>query len=346
MLNAHLRQAVASAAGIARAESLHLVQVSSSGATGACILHAWLDGELHPRVVVKTPRDARLHHSLRREWEAVRTLREDPALARLIPAALETFKLDGAEFFVYEGAQGRTLYSRYRNRILWSRAAMLRRFARQALEALIGIHATSTRAASGEEVALDLQGDLAWLERTLDELPRGVSSMASVMAERLARSRDLLPVGRVHGDFSPYNVLSSSMGVDARVALIDWEHSEPERPQHLDLFRFIGACALMGLRGGSRLSSFEAMRTRDGRLANDFLRPWFERMSAQCAAAWLQPPMLDALWWHYWIHAARREQERRASPEDFAGATYLPALARLAQRPLPDWHCRSGAFAT
>lgn len=348
MLNPHLRQAVASAAGIAHAAELHLVQVSSSGATGAVILHAWLAGERNPRVVVKTPRDSRLHHTLRTEWDAVRALREDPTLARLIPAALATFRLDGAEYFVYEGARGRTMYSRYRNRILWSRAGMLERFAVQALNALLCIHTTASRAVAAPEIAADMQRDLAWLERTLHDLPRAVSGTARAMADRLARSAHGLPVGRVHGDFSPYNLVTESMGRDARVALIDWEHSELERPQHLDVFRFIGACALMGLRGGSRLSAFAHMPTRDATLTRHLLRPWLQDMGgAGAAAAWLEPAMLEALWWHYWVHAARREQERRATPADSAGATYLPALARLAVQTPADWQCQSGgAYAT
>ena len=87
MLNASLQQAVAGIAGVAAPRDLHLVQCSSTGATGAIIFHGWVTGERQPRVVVKTPRDARLHHALQREWDAVTSLQPDPRLAELIPAA-------------------------------------------------------------------------------------------------------------------------------------------------------------------------------------------------------------------------------------------------------------------
>jgi hypothetical protein len=346
VLNPRLQRTIAAAAGIAHADTLRLVQVSSSGATGAVILHAWVDGERAARVVVKTPRDARLHHALRREWAAVRALRDAPDLAVLIPAALATFTLDGAEYFVYEGAPGRTMYSRWRNRVLWPRAAMLERFGRQALPALLYVHEPAGRPATSEAIATDLQHDLAWLERTVRDLPRRVGSTARIMADRLARCRHSLPIGRIHGDFSPYNIVSDGMQPGDRVALIDWEHCERERPQHLDVFRFIGACALMGLRGRSRESAFATMQARDSVLARSFLRPWLERMSASGAASWMEPALLEALWWHFWVHASRREQERRAVPADTAGATYLPALARMAERAQAHWAYRTGAFAT
>ena len=78
MLNAALQQAVAAVAGVAHARELHLVQCSSTGATGAIIFHGWVPGEKQARVVVKTPRDNRLQHALQREWDAVSALRADP----------------------------------------------------------------------------------------------------------------------------------------------------------------------------------------------------------------------------------------------------------------------------
>ena len=109
MLNATLQGAVATAAGLSRPEQLHLVQCSSTGATGAIIFHGWVDDEPHARVVVKTPRDARLHQALQREWDSVSSLRSDARIAGLIPAALARFACEGSEYYAYEGAPGRTM---------------------------------------------------------------------------------------------------------------------------------------------------------------------------------------------------------------------------------------------
>jgi hypothetical protein len=346
MLNQPLQQAVARAAGLEAATDLHLVQCSSTGATGAIIFHGWVSGERHPRVVVKTPRDSRLHHALRREWDAVTHLRTDARLTQIIPAALATFTIDRAEYFAYQGAEGRTMYSRFRNRLVASRTAMLGRFAEQALAVIVRVHETSTRHASADEVARDLLLDLAWLEQSIDGFPRSVAEGARARAERLGATRYTLPSGCVHGDFSPYNVLTTSMATDATLNLIDWEHAEADRPQHLDVFRFVSACTLLGLRGQARHLAFQRMAGNASDLLAKLLRPWLARLSVPRASDWLQPSLLEALWWHYWVHAARREQERRARPEDWQDATYLPGLASLAgPHGALAPRCRSSAFA-
>lgn len=345
MLNATLQGAVAGAAGLSRPEQLHLVQCSSTGATGAIIFHGWVDDEPHARVVVKTPRDARLHHALQREWDAVSSLRADARIAGLIPAALATFACEGSEYYVYEGAPGRTMYSRYRNRVLVPRTTMLERFAAQALAVIVRVHETQTRQVGPGEVARDLLMDLVWLESSIPDFPRAVSDAGRAYANRLASAGHNLPRGRVHGDFSPYNVLTSGMGPTAEVRLIDWEHTEAERPQHLDVFRFVSACVLLGKRGSARQFAFGQMQRRAASLLDVLLRPWLDRLSASGAGTWLEPGLLEALWWHYWTHAARREQERRASPEDYLDATYLPGLVAMSERAVPPLQCRSSAFA-
>ena len=340
-----LQQAAAAAAGVARPSDLHLVQCSSTGATGAIIFHGWVHGESQPRVVVKTPRDTRLQHALQREWDAVTGLRVDPRLAALIPAALATFHCKGAKYYAYAGAPGRTMYSRYRNRIFASRESMLERFARQALDASLRVHVTQTRPVSAQEIARDLVMDLAWLEDAIPAFPRSVSECGRAFADRLADAPHPLPRGRVHGDFSPYNVLTTGMRTGGEVQLIDWEHTEAERPQHLDVFRFVSACMLLGQRGRARQQAFGQMPTRAAGLLRTLLRPWLERMSTAGATSWFERDSLEALWWHFWMHAARREQERRARPDDYRDATYLPGLLSLSERIAPPVRSRPSAFA-
>ncbi len=340
-----LQQAAAAAAGVAQRRDLHLVQCSSTGATGAIIFHGWVHGESQPRVVVKTPRDTRLQHALQREWDAVTELRADPRLAALIPAALATFHCEGAKYYAYAGAPGRTMYSRYRNRIFASRDSMLERFAVQALDTSLGVHATHTHRVSPHEVARDLLMDLAWLEHAIPALPESISECGRAFADRLADAPHPLPRGRVHGDFSPYNVLTTGMKPGVAVRLIDWEHTEAERPQHLDVFRFVSACVLLGQRGKARQQAFGQMPARAAGLLRVLLRPWLERMTPGGAASWLEPGRLEALWWHYWTHAARREQERRARPDDYGDATYLPGLLVMSELAAPPVTRRPSAFA-
>jgi hypothetical protein len=346
VLNRRLTEAIAAAAGVAGAEDLHLVQCSSRGATGAIILYAWAGRESTPRAIVKTPRDARLNHSLDREWDAVRALRTERGLAQLIPAALATTEIEGTTYFIYQGAAGRTMYSRFRNRVVWPRALMLERFAQQALDPLLCVHETRSRQAASEEVAQDLLRDLAWLENTLHTLPSVVAEKSRAAANRIAASRHSLPAGRIHGDYSPYNLLTGGMAASAAVRLIDWEHCEQDRPQHIDVFRFMAACVLMGRRGGARRLACRTMGERDVVLQRALLRPWLDRMSASGSQYWMLPKALEALWWHYWIHAARREQERSATPHDWRDSTYVNALVTLASRSDPTSAVSSTAYAT
>jgi hypothetical protein len=294
---------------------------------------------------VKTPRDARLHDALQREWDAVSSLRADARIAGLIPAALARFACEGSEYYAYVAAPGRTMYSRYRNRVLGSRTAMLERFAAQALAVIVRVHETQTQQVSPGEIARDLLMDLAWLESSIPGFPRAVSDTGREYANRLASAGHGLPRGRVHGDFSPCNVITGGMGPMAEVRLIGWEHTDAERPQHLDVFRFVSACVLLGKRGSSRQIAFRDMQRRAASLLDALLRPWLDRLSASGAGAWLEPSLLEALWWHYWTHAARREQERRASPRNDPDATYLPGLVAMSGHAAPPLPCRSSAFA-
>jgi hypothetical protein len=328
--------ALATAVGHDDPCGIHLVQVGSARATGSVTLHAWVEGERRARWVAKAERDVRYsEESLRREWTAVRTLRQESAdLRALIPAARARFTCAGTEYFVYDGAAGRTMYAHFRNRILRPRRWLLQRFAMQALGACVRLHQSSTRPALASEVADDFRRDLAWLEQNMPGLPVPVVEYARAMLERTLRGRARLPVGHIHGDFSPYNLLTARLGVahGASVRVIDWEHAEPNRPQYLDVFRFVAACALMGLRGRARDAVIPCLPRRDPVLQRRLLHPWFDAMTEPGAAHWLDPARLEALWAHFLVHAARREAERSDSPLASAHSTYVTALAACAGR--------------
>lgn len=329
MLNEQLQCAIAEAAGIGHQRDLQVLQCSSAGATGAIILHAWAGRERHPRLVVKTPREPGVHHAVSREWTEINRLREDARLAALIPTPSSRFRVDGAEFYCYAGVPGRTMSACFRNRLIASRSHTLQRFAAQALETAVAVHRTHSRLAAPAEVAGDLMADLAWLQTCIKPFPADLANRTHAHVKVIAASGLSLPFGRVHGDFSPYNLMVRSNGRGSVIRLIDWEHTEAERPQHLDIFRFISTCALMARRGADRKAAFEAMMGADNPLLESLFRPWFERVGAPDLAHRMQPRDLQALWWHYCVHAARREQERRPRPADYSDSTFLRSLIAL-----------------
>jgi aminoglycoside phosphotransferase (APT) family kinase protein len=205
----------------------------------------------------------------------------------------------------------------------------VRRFAAQALHAATIVHSTHSRLASPHEVAQDMLSDLAWLESWVPALPPGLRSRTRAHADLLRTAALPLPCGRVHGDFSLSNLMIRSEHADVAVQPIDWEHSEAERPQHLDIFRFISTCDLMASRGRARGAIFRRMTAPENPLLDSLFLPWLARLGVAGGEDWRTPELLRALWWHYCVHAARREQERLATPGDFQDSTFLRNLAAL-----------------
>jgi hypothetical protein len=293
---------------------LHFVQCSSSLPTGAIILHGFVANESSARIVVKTARNPALPHSLQREWESLAVIRRDGTLARLTPEGIGTFDVDGAKFFAYSGVAGRTMSALLRNRLWLRRETMLKRFAGRALELAVLVHGAASRPMPTSFVADDLLSDLDGLRRLVRSLPHSVSLKATEAAASIAAAPEPLPCGRIHGDFSPHNLLVDSGASRGVTRVIDWEHMEADRPQHLDIFRFIGASLLVGKRGAERGAALQSMRRDAAPLVQDLLHPWLSAMNVD-AAAWTRPERLEALWWHYWLHAARRNLERLASAD-------------------------------
>lgn len=330
MLNARLSAALATHAGATSPAELRFVQCSSVGATATLVLQAWQPGANQPGLVVKTPRNPHLRHSLENEWLALQALQNELSVARLAPKPVARFELDGAQCYAYEGVPGRSLVAHFRDRILESRSQCIRRCGVVALEAATALHSADTRPMSGESLAHDLLSDLDWLEAFVPALPSSLAARARASADWLARHATPLPCGRIHGDFSPSNLMVPVLARPTEARLIDWEHTEGARPQHLDLLRFVSAATLMGARGAARMSVMHQAVLRDQPLVTHLLSPWLRRMGVEDHVAWTEPPALDALWWHYWTHAARRAQERLAVPLTPASSTLLRGLMALA----------------
>jgi Phosphotransferase enzyme family len=332
VLNSRLLAAIAQAVGTASSGALQILQCSSPSATGAIIFHVWMRGEHLPRLVIKTPRDPRSRNSVALEWQTVALLRSHSSLCKLIPEARANFSVDGADFFAYEGVAGRTMFSRYRNRVLMSRSRMFERFAAQALQVATTLHSSDTEMASAGTIADDFVRDLEWLQRSVPSLQSPVVHQARLAAAEISTASGSLPAGRVHGDFSPYNLISTTTGPNSKTSLIDWEHAEAKRPQHLDILRFISGCHLMGWRGGNPANALFKMSDPDEPLMDALFRPWLAIMGSTEAANWMQPRLRMALWWQFWIHAARREQERLADPADVRDSIFVRGLLGIANQ--------------
>ena len=202
----------------------------------------------------------------------------------------------------------------FRNRLWLPRAALLKRFAARALEVALLVHRPASRLAPATSVADDLLADLEELRRIAPSLPQSISWKATEAAASIAAAPEPLPRGRLHGDLSPHNLMIETSTARGTTRIIDWEHMETDRPQHLDIFRFIGATLLVGKRGTERDAALQSMLRNAGPLVQNLLHPWLDAMGAD-AAAWTRSSRLEALWWHYWIHATRRSLERLASTD-------------------------------
>lgn len=74
---------------------------------------------------------------------------------------------------------------------------------------------------------------LALREKAASTKDHRLIEMVSYIDERLG-SR-VLPFGLLHGDFTPWNILSNGQ----KVVVLDWEWSQPSAPPLLDIFHFL-----------------------------------------------------------------------------------------------------------
>lgn len=329
MLNNRLLAALQTIPGIDGLRGVDVLQCSSANATGAIIYHLSSRIRRGIDVVVKTPRDPTADHSIAVEWDNVTALHGDERFGALLPTPLRRFEIDDATFYAYRRFVGVTMFSLFRNRLLGSRDRMRARFGRQALEAALRLHASHTRTVTGEALAQDLRLNMSMLRELGAVVPPAVAARATAAAEYLAASGIVLPVGRVHGDFSPYNLITETRSAAGCSGIIDWEHSESDRPQHLDIFRFIAGCELMGRRSFEGGPALLRMANPGNPVARELWRPWLARMEPAALEAATRAEALAALWMHYWICAAYREQRRHVNPADISQSTYLRGLHEL-----------------
>jgi hypothetical protein len=330
-LNERILEAIRRLPDVAGSSPLHVLQCSSSEATGAIILHVWLGSQRDVRLIVKTPRAPGSSHSIEAEWRIVSQLHVSGVASSLVPKPVGVFEVDGARFYAYEGIGGRTMFSRFRDRILLSRSQITRVFSRQALGTALRVHSLSSRVAMGDFLAADIMSNVQALRALVPDLTARIEGMVGVAAETLATANLPFPVGRIHGDFSPYNLITRSLFARECAGAIDWEHSEPDRPQYLDILRFIAACELVGRKARDDDQALKRMSDPRATASVHLWRPWLRRMAPALAGEDQASKMYRALWMHFWICAAFRELQRQADPSDIGRCAYLRGLLALAR---------------
>lgn len=327
MLNNDLLTALSETAGCSGDIPVHVLQCSSAMDTGAIVFHLFEGGAEHPTAVAKTARQPQGRESLAREWENVRIFAEFNEIRRYMPSPLGVVEADGASFYVYRGLPGQTQFARFRNRILGSKHRLLLSFGAQALRVAVPLHATSSRLIDGADVATQIRDEFARLQSLTPDIPAVVTDRLHAAAALVAERDIVLPAGRIHGDFSPYNMLADRR--TGAIGLIDWEHGETDRVQILDILRFIGGCAMIDLFGSSYPAVFRNMSSVGNPLLDVLLKPWAASLGVQRADRLCDPDVLDALWLFYWIHAAYREQTRSREPADYSRGCYIATMTRL-----------------
>lgn len=330
MLNERLRAVIGELLRLDARDEFEVLQCSSAHASGAIIFHVRSRKSRQLDAIVKTPRDPSSNHAIETEWNNVSLLAPDAEIGRLIPAPLRRFEVDGSDFYAYGGIAGKTMFARFRDRIVTSRDRMRIQFASQAVGAAIGLHESGSRIESGDSLANDLDASYRALERLVGRIPSAVTSHIEKSRDCLATSAIKMPVGRIHGDFSPYNLMIVRRGDSACSGIIDWEHYERDRPQHIDIFRFIGGCELMGRIRVENAATLRRMSDPGNPVARALLVPWIRKLAPAAADVVAgEPRVYAALWTHYWVAAAHREQERQPDPTDIRRTTYLPGLFEL-----------------
>jgi hypothetical protein len=331
VLNERILEALRRLPDVAGSSPLHILQCSSSEATGAIILHVWVGSQRDVRLIVKTPRAPGSSHSIEAEWRIASQLHVGGIDSSLVPKPVGVFEVDGARFYAYRGIGGRTMFSRFRDRIFLSRSRITKVFSRQALGSALRIHSLSSRVAMGDFFAADIVSNVQALRALVPDLTARIEGMAGAAAETLATANLPLPVGRIHGDFSPYNLITRSLFARECVGAIDWEHSEPDRPQYLDILRFIAACELMGRKARDDDLALKWMSDPGATASVHLWRPWLRRMAPALAGEGQVSRIYGALWMHFWICAAVRELQRQANPADISRCAYLRGLLALAR---------------
>ncbi len=329
MLSNRLREAIATLPGIEATREIEVLQCSSAHASGAIIYHVRTRKSRHVDVIIKTPRDPRSNHAIETEWNNLTALSQVPRIGELLPRPLKKFEVEGAILYAYGGIAGRTMFARFRDRLLASRDGMRARFGQQALGPALRLHSSQSRIVSGLTLAQDMDSSFRALSMLVGAVPDQVKRQVAEAQKVLEGSGLELPVGRIHGDFSPYNLLTVGRSSSDCSGIIDWEHYEPDRPQHIDIFRFIGGCELMGRTRIENAVTLSRMCHPANPVARALLFPWFERIAPAASRATGDSRAYAALWTHYWVCAAFREQDRQANPADFRRTTYFPGLCEL-----------------
>lgn len=249
-----------------------------------------------PRAIIKLPTTALARGALRRESDVLAALEADPRLDgwhHVLPTVLATGHLDDHQYVVQRIVPGVTA-----SRILEDSDGASRLL-------------TGAAAAIGElhrRTAAPVAVDAAVLERWVDGpamLVRGVGEMfTGRAAARLATDRlthelhealagRTLPLGWIHGDFVPGNILVSADGTSV-LGIVDWELAGPADLSTIDV-----ASLLLSTRASQRHQQLGQVvrESINGTPWTEFEQGLLDSAFARLPGAPVDPRSLALLWW-------------------------------------------------
>jgi aminoglycoside phosphotransferase (APT) family kinase protein/O-antigen/teichoic acid export membrane protein len=278
-----------------------------------------------PRAVIKMPTTALARAALRRESDVLATLNADSRLGDwrdVLPTLLASGQIDDRPFVIQRRFPGvpasRMLESADgANRALTAAAAMIGELHRRT--------AVSTRVETGD------------LERWVDGpsyIVRQVGAAfagraaAKVATERLAGElHDALgeravPVGWIHGDFVPSNILMSAHEASV-LGIVDWELAGPEDLPPLDVIAL-----LLATRAHQRRQELGHVVRECARGApwTEFERDLIDSASSRLPGAQVDSRTLALLWWLRHVAGNLTKSTRYARSRFWARWNVLPVL--------------------
>ncbi|MBI2940633.1 MAG: phosphotransferase [Chloroflexi bacterium] len=190
----------------------------------------FVDQERAPRYLAKIPRSPRYSTGIRREYENVRSLRDqvDQDLGRTIPNPIALLEIDGHAVTIEPFFSGRPLNSILGKLDLRSPATMERAFD-LATDWLIRLHRATGRWGDGA-----LARPLEEFRETFPLTDREEAFIARMIDQARAAAPEL-PTVFTHGHYGAENILVEG----ARRLVIDWDWGKPSGPPAIDLFHFI-----------------------------------------------------------------------------------------------------------
>lgn len=330
-MNQFLTKSLKKLIGISRDENIYLLQVGNELTTGSQIILVFLKDQRYPRAVVKLPRypnRTRLHN----EWNMLNELLVSGySNLEFMPEPMCKIYLENGEGYIYRSFPGYTL----RSLCMALRPSAARKLILEWSQKVVSI------VASLHSRDLSFLPATAMAEITFEAIEVLVSMNISINAkiigswcktiELLGRVNSKIPLGLVHGDFSPYNLIINEERRRKGVGLVDWEYSEKHMPLLYDIFRFISTSGLLIHRQGPPSQRLLAISAINNSIYNIILPTYLDAIGLPelWVALKSNKDLINAFWLSFWLNAAVTEQQRSNKPSEVVKEGYLQGLIEI-----------------